>query len=111
MKGLCEVIIRADLEADDAVEQLVPSGQHDDSDVGCGADLAGERQTVLAWHDHVEQDDVYRPRLQLRAHLRAIRGGADPIALLLEIAGEHLTNPRIVVDNKNLDGLFCRLDH
>ena len=45
------------------------------------------------------------------AHLRAIRGGADPIALLLEIAGEHLTNPRIVVDNKNLDGLFCRLDH
>jgi len=33
------------------------------------------------------------------------------ISLLLEIADQHLTNAGVVVDDQNMDGLFCRLDH
>jgi hypothetical protein len=47
----------------------------------------------------------------LRAHRRAIRGGADPISLLFEVTGQHLTNPRIVIDNQNMERLFRRVDH
>ena len=106
MKGLRDVIIRADLETDNAIEHLVAAGQHDDSDVGLGADLARERETVLPRHDDVEQNNVDRTCFQLHPHRHAIRNGADPKSLLLEIARQHLTNADVVVDDQNVDGLF-----
>ena len=70
VEGLRHVVVGADLEADDAVDDLARAGDHDDADVVALAQVAGEREPVLARQAQVEQHDVGRRALELGAHRR-----------------------------------------
>jgi hypothetical protein len=66
--GLGDVVVGADLEADDAVDDVARRGDHDDADVVALAQEARQRQPVLAGHADVEQDEVGQVALDLGAH-------------------------------------------
>ena len=55
---LREVIVGPHLQADDAVNFLALSGQHDDRDVRLGAHGAAEREAVFARQHQIEQDEI-----------------------------------------------------
>ena len=59
VEGLGQVVVGADLEADDAVDVLALGGEHDDrrAVVG-GAQAPADRQAVLAGQHQVEHDQV-----------------------------------------------------
>ena len=83
--GLGEVVVGAHLEADDAVDHLAGRGQHHDPDLDVGAQIAGERQPVLARHVDVEDHEIGRALLEDPAHRDAVLGGAHGEARVLQI--------------------------
>ena len=67
-----------------------------------GAQLAGQRQAVLAREVEVEQHEVGRVAGEAGPHGRAVAGLADPEALALEVAGQHRADPRVVVHDQDV---------
>ena len=65
VEGLRDVVVGADLEPDDAVDDAAGAGHHDDADVVALAQEAREAQPVLARQLQVEQHDVGRGALDL----------------------------------------------
>ena len=65
IEGLDQVIVGTDLEALDAISDLVLSRQDDDAGVLVPTDRLGDRQAVELGHHHVQHDDV---RLELADH-------------------------------------------
>ena len=55
---LHDVVVGAELEADDPVDLFAPGGEHHDRHVGVGADVAAEVPAVPVRQHHVEQDHV-----------------------------------------------------
>ena len=58
VEGFGDVVVCAELEALDLVDGIVTRGEHDDGDVGEGADLAQHLEAVDVRQADVEQDDV-----------------------------------------------------
>ncbi|EJZ22900.1 hypothetical protein RCCGEPOP_02381 [Rhizobium sp. Pop5] len=98
-----DVIVGADFETDDPVNDIVAARQHHDRDIGLGTDFASKVKTVgAAGEDEIEQDGVKILLTQAYPHLGAVRGGRDRVTLALEIARQHLANPRIIIDNEKM---------
>ena len=72
---LDHVVVGAEFEAEDAVDLLAASGEHDDRHVGGRSDLAGEVAAVAVGKHHVEQDHVGSGALVGRAGL--VEGARD----------------------------------
>jgi hypothetical protein len=72
LKGLGEVVVRAELEPQDAVDLVVLGGQHDDRQLRLVAQLPGEPEAVLAGQLHVEDDQVRTVGLEEAVHLLAV---------------------------------------
>jgi hypothetical protein len=57
---LGDVVVGAELQAEDLVELLPAGGQHDDRDVALGPDALAHLQAVHARQHDVEHDEVHR---------------------------------------------------
>ncbi len=55
---LDDVVVGAELEADDPIDLLALGGDDDDRDVRAGAQLAADRESVDIGQSEVEQDEV-----------------------------------------------------
>src|SRR5262249_6360599 len=101
LERLGDVIIRAELEADDAVRNVAPGGQHDDWQAAGFADLAAHGEAVHVGQHDVKDDPVRRRRLQgAKAGLgmrHRLHGEAEPA----EVLREQLVQALVVVNDEN----------
>src|SRR5579863_1632523 len=111
VKRFGDVIVCADFKTDDAVEHIVPAGQHDNSDIGLRSYLTSQCQSVVARQNDIKQQHVKLQGAELRAHRCAVRSNTNPISLLLEITNQHLADARIVIDDENTCSLFRSVIH
>src|SRR5207253_5038264 len=79
---LAEVVVRTDLESEDAVELLVARGEKDDGDaLGLRADAAAELEAVHLRHEDVEDHQTGQLVLECVPRFEAVRVELDRIAL------------------------------
>ena len=57
-EGLGDVVVGAELEAEDAVDLVAARGEHDDRDVRGGAQVLAMSSPDLPGQHHVEDDEV-----------------------------------------------------
>ena len=92
LERLGDVVVRAELEPDDAVDGVALAADHDDGDVAFGPDLAGELQAVLSAQRQIEGDQADRVLLDAGAQLGAVLGFDDPEPLALEALAQEGAN-------------------
>ena len=78
---LGQVVIGADLEADDAVDLLGLGGEHQDGDARGGAQASAQAQAVLAREHQVEHDEVGLVGLERLDRARAVVGLVHGVTL------------------------------
>ena len=101
-EGLDDIVVGADLEAQDAVLGLALGGQHEDADVGergVGADLLADLVAGRVGQVQIEQDDIGRLRADRREALGAARGPVDRVARGLEVELEEPRDVALVFDD------------
>ena len=112
VKGLCQVVVGAYLEANNAVHVLSLGGEHDDGRwVLRAAQASANRQTVFVRQHQVEHDQVDALAQQNTAQRPTIFGLQHGKALLAEVAAQQVSDARIVVDNHDLVGSLGGLVH
>ena len=101
---LAEIVVRSELEAEDAVELVVLGGDEDDRErLGHRAQAAAELEAVHAGHEDVEDDEIGQA---LRGAERVPGGEAvgmldDVVALAPQGEGDGFANVRLVVDDRD----------
>ncbi|MNL31347.1 hypothetical protein D3C87_1531310 [compost metagenome] len=104
-EGLDQVVVGADLEADDAVDLLALGGEHDDGDVVLlAAQKAADLEAAQLGQHEVQNDQVGLRELDLLEGLLPIVGLYDLVALLHESELDGLDDHLFVVDKQNLLG-------
>src|SRR5262245_36646675 len=104
IERLRQVVVRAELETDDAVRGLAARGQHQDRDVGGSPDLAAHGEAVPVGQHEVEDERVERLAFERG---EPVRGGlvcGHAKARLREIFAHHRGEPRIVLDDEDAIG-------
>ena len=104
LEGLCDVVVRALLEARDLVARLALCGQHDDGHLGVLTDGAQHAPAVHDRQHQVEQDKIRTESAELVDALAAVVCDDGLIALVLEIELEQLGNIVVVLDDQDLFG-------
>jgi hypothetical protein len=102
VERLGNVIIRPNLQADDAVHHVAAAREHDDAHIRARPDLLGELDPILTGQDEVEEHKVDPRPIQAGAHSGSVLGGADAEALTFEVAGQHLPDAGVVIDHKDM---------
>ena len=98
---LGHVVVRAEFQAGDAVTLVRSSGEHDDRDVGGGAQLARDFLAGHVGQAEVQHDEV-RPRVGgHRDRLGAGTRREDTQALALEVAADELPDLGFVLDDQD----------
>ena len=85
IEGPGQIIIGAQLQADDLVGILGAGRQHQDRDVALAANLAAHAEAVQARQHDVQDDQIRAMLVDLFEALRPARGSNDPEAVLLEV--------------------------
>ena len=101
VERLCDVVIRTGLQADDLVGILAAGGQHDDGDVRKLADAHTGRQPVHLRHHQIKNDEVEIARFGHVDRGRAVVGGLDCVALVLQIEFHTLDEQLLIVNDQN----------
>ncbi len=70
---------------------------------------ARELQAVLAGQDQIQDHQVDRAIGQDLAHLRAVRGRADPVASIAQVGLDHAPDLGFVIDDQDVFGFAHRL--
>ena len=105
VEGLGQVVVGADLEADDAVDVLDLGGEHDDRRRVVGrAQAAADRQAVFAGQHQVEHDQVDGLARQHAVQRLGVFGQQDLEAFLRQVAAQQVADARIVVDDDDAVG-------
>ena len=105
IEWLCEVVIGAHFQADNAIDVLALRRQHDDRDrLARPAQAAAYRQPVLAGQHQIQHHEMRRIALQLLVDVARVHQRGDLEPLFAEIAGEKVAQTRIVIDDENLGG-------
>mmetsp|Transcript_21671 Transcript_21671/g.84405 ORF Transcript_21671/g.84405 Transcript_21671/m.84405 type:complete len:428 (+) Transcript_21671:1981-3264(+) len=109
IEGLGEIVVRADLQADDAVHVLDLGGQHDDGRaVVGGAQPAADGQAVFAGQHQVQHDQVHRLAGELLVQGPAVLGQQHLEAFLGEVAPQQVADAGVVVDDEDAVGACAR---
>src|SRR5258708_35449358 len=100
---LDDVVVRAELEADDAIDLVeAMTGQDDDGHVRMGADVPQQVEAVMFAELQVENDQAGMRPGEVSIHLVSIGRNADGDVIFLEIAGHHSAYRLVVVDHDNV---------
>ena len=93
VKRLGDVVIGADLEADDPVDDIVAARQHHDRHIGLHPDFPRQVQAVLpAGKREVEKDRVEIRLLHAQPHVASVAGATDAIPFVLEVSRQHVAD-------------------
>src|SRR5581483_11570767 len=98
-EGLHDVVVRAELEPDDAVDLLALRADHDDRDVRAAPKLAANGEAVEVGQRQVEQDEIGLARLERRP---ACPDALDREAFPPKSFGERLRDRILVLDDQDL---------
>ena len=101
VERLGQVVVGADLEADDLVDVLVAGGQHQDRNVGALADPAADLDPVDVGEHQVEDDQGRRRGLELRQRLVPVRRGPHQIPGVLEVERDEGRDRALVLDDQD----------
>ena len=107
LEGLGQVVVGAQLEADDAVDGLAARGEHQQRQAaraGVGAQLAREVEAVAVGQHEVEHQRVVRLLAQPVAAGGDRAGGVDRIAGTAQVLAHHGGEARVVVDQQQAGG-------
>jgi hypothetical protein len=107
VERLGEVVVRAHLQADDAVDLVAARREHDYRQPGARSQVAAQAQAVLARQHDIEHDEVGAARLQDAPHLAAVGGARDAKAVALEVIAQQPADFGVVIDDEDV----CRLLH
>ena len=99
---LRHIVVGAEFQSDDAIDLVALGGDHDDRDVGFGAQRAAQRQPVFARQHEIEQDEVDARVGQRLAHGFAVAGAADAKAVLDERARHQFAHLSVIVDDQDM---------
>ena len=108
LAGLGQVIVGAELEADDAVDRARSCGQHDDRYRGLLLELADDRKPVLLRHVEVEHDEIGRPARHCAPQAGGAVTGGRLEAVHTQIVGHHVARRCLVVDHDDVLALAHR---
>ena len=102
LKGLDNIVVRAHLEAMNAVVDLTLGSEHDDRALGRFADLGAYAPTIEHGEHHVKQHEIRLFFLEFFYRLAAVGCDADFKALFVEIHFDEVGNIVIVLYDKNI---------
>ena len=100
VKGLCEVIVGAKLQAEDPVDVVAFGRQHDGRDIAHATDLLQDIEPAHTWQHDIEYDEVEVAGPQRFDTLFAAQARDDSQVVRLEILLEHLAQCPVVIDDK-----------
>ena len=101
VERLGHVVVRSHFESDDAINDAVGGGDHDDAHRVALAQEARQRKSILARQADIEQDDVGNPALERGAHLCAVGNTGDLVIVRAEVLDQHATDVGIVIDHQH----------
>ncbi len=103
VERLREVIVGADLEADDAVHLVALAGQHNDRHLTGGTQLAADGEAVFSTRQHhIQHHEVHPLHRHQAAQAAAVGHGSDAEAMLLEKLREQAADFPIVIDDDDV---------
>src|SRR5882672_10400941 len=105
LTGLCDVVVGAEFEADDAVDRARGRRQHDDGNVDAALQVADDRKPVFLGHVEVEHDEVGHVGLDLLAQAFSAVAQRDAKTVHFEVIADHLAGRRLVVDDEDVRAL------
>jgi len=103
IEGFGQVVVGAQLEADDLVDVLAPRGQHEDRQRGClrrGAQPPAHLETVHPRQHHVEQHHVEAAAAQRGQAALPVADDRHVDLVAAEVLGHHRGQARIVLDQE-----------
>ena len=101
VEGLGDVVVRAELQADDRVDVVVARGQHQDGGVAPPPDLAADLEAVELGKHHVEDHEVRIVPGVAVERVDAVMRGDDREAVLLEVQPDEVDDVALVVDDED----------
>src|SRR6266849_32702 len=103
--GLCDVIVGAEFQPDDAVDWACGGRQHDDRDIGAAFQIADDGKPVLLRHIQIEYHQIGHAGFDRVAQAPAAIAKRHGKTVHLEILADHLARRRLVVDNDDVGAL------
>ncbi len=97
---LGHVVVGTELQAEDAVDLVPSSRQHDDRHVGVLPDVAREVEAALAGQHHVEHQQLGVNLLEQEGRTCSVLGDVYFVALLLECVSDDLQDRVLIVDDE-----------
>ena len=104
---LDQVVVGAQLQADDAVLDLALGGEHDDGHVGVVADGAANALAGNAREHEVKDDQVEVVLGEFLQRLLAVADGGYPIVLALKICGYGIADGLLVLHQQDAPGFVA----
>ena len=101
VERLRQVVVGADLEADDLVDVLVARGQHQDRHVGAAAQPPADLDPVDVGQHQVEDDQRRAAGPRLRQRVVAGRGHLHVVARVLEVERDERRDRGFVLDDEH----------
>jgi hypothetical protein len=100
---LRHIVVRAQLQTDDAIDFLEPmAGGDDDGYVGAQANLAQQIQSIVPAKAQIQNDQARLGARQMPAQFVPACRGAGGYVVLLEITRDHAPSGQVVVDDEDV---------
>src|SRR5215472_9360895 len=99
---LWHIVIGAHFKAEDVVDNVAASGQHDYPDPKILSQPVGEGQTVLAGQYQIKDDEIDRGLRHDPAHSRAVLRDRDLVALAGQIFLDQIADVALIIDDQNV---------
>ena len=106
-EGLHQVVVGAQLQADDAIFHLALRRQHDDRHIGGVADDAADALARHPGQHEVEDDQIEMMLLELFQGVLAVADGGHPVVLALQIGRHRIADGLLVFNQKNASRLVA----
>src|SRR5712692_2781072 len=100
--GLCDIIIGAEFQPDDAVDRAGGRRQHDDRDVDAAFQIADDGKPVFLRHIEIEHHQIGHARFDRAAQALAAVAQRHGKAVHLEIIADHLAGRRLVIHDDDV---------
>ena len=100
-EGLGDVIVRTQLQSQEAVKFLRLGAEHDDRHVGFLANLAAHHQSVLFGHHDIQHNDVRARSAHHFEGLIAVVSREHLVLFPAEVDSQRLVHARVVVRHKH----------
>src|SRR5262249_7796613 len=98
---LRDVVVRAGVETDDAVDLRGARGQHQDGDAALGAEPSADLEPGEPREHEVEDEGVVRLRTRSLEPRLAVRDRVDVVTLAAKRGGERVGDRLLVLDDEN----------